>query len=139
MPPAKPATPKPSLELIQLAANVDELGALEREFAPLKFKIDRIDVLRRAIREHYAAKPADQLFMASGEKFAVSVGAKSREATVNIPKLIKAIGARLFNSIATVSQRALAAEVPGAVVDDCTSYALTGHRSLKVFERGTTA
>jgi hypothetical protein len=141
VPPAKP-TVKPKLSEIDallaaaLSANVDELGALEREFAPLKFKIDRIDVLRRAIREHYASKPGDAVFMASGEKFCVSVGMKSRERTLHVGKLIKLIGARLFNSIATVTQKALEAEVPGAVIDECTTYALTGFRGLKVFEKG---
>jgi hypothetical protein len=131
-PTAKPKTSPEDL----LAKNVDELGALERELAPLKFKIGRIDVLRKAIRAFYDGKPADELFMASGEKFAVSIGARARERTLNMPKLIKAIGARLFNSIATVSQKALEAEVPGATIEDCSTWNLTGHRSLKVFEKG---
>jgi hypothetical protein len=137
--PAKPTTVKPSLSEIAAAAlssNVDELGALERDLAPFALKIARVKSLREAIRGHYDSKPGDSVFMAYGEKFCVSLGMKSREATRNIPKLIKLIGARLFNSIATVTEKALKAEVPCAVIDECTTYALTGFRSMKVFERG---
>lgn len=115
---------------------MDELGALERELAPLAFKIARIEPLRKAIREHFKDEPADKLFLATGEKFAVSVGARSRERVTNIPALIKAIGARAFNAIASVTVKKLEAEVPAAIVEDVSTFALTGFRPLKVFERG---
>jgi hypothetical protein len=138
--PTKVTDPKIEAErFAALRANVDELGALEREFAPLKFKIERIDALRRSIREFYANEPAENLFIASGDHFAVSVGAKSREAVVDMPRLRKLIGVRLFNLVATVTQKKLAEEVPGSIAAEVTSFTFTGFRALKVFEKGATA
>lgn len=136
MPPAKNPTPKPSPEEVQLAANVDELGALEREIAPLKFKIDRIDALRRAIREHYAASDAAKDFTAAGEKFTVLVGPRSREAVIDIAALAKSLGTKVFYKIAQVTKKSLEAHLTAPAIAALTKYELTGHRSLKVFPKG---
>jgi hypothetical protein len=135
VPPAKAATPKPSLEQIALASNVDELGALERELAPFKSKIARVDVLRKAIRTHYADSDAAKDFTATGEKFYVQVGPKSREAVRNIAALVKAIGTKVFFKIAQVTEKSLEAHLTAPQIADVTTYELTGHRTLKVFEK----
>lgn len=136
MPPAKNPTPKPSPEEVQLAANIDELGTLEREIAPLKFKIDRIDVLRKAVRTHYTDKGAADSFTACGERFTVLIGPKSREAAVNMLALMKAIGAKLFYSVVTVAKKDLEKHLTAPAIAALTSYELTGHRTLKVFPKG---
>lgn len=119
-----------------LASNVDELGALERDIAPLKFKIDRIDVLRKAIREHYAAKPAQEAFTAAGEKFTVLVGPRSREAVLNIAALVKTLGTKVFYKIAQVTKKSLETHLTAPAIAAVTSYELTGHRTLKLFVKG---
>jgi hypothetical protein len=118
---------------------VDELGVLERDLAPLKFKIDRIDALRKAIREHYATKPAEEAFTAAGEKFNVLVGPRSREAVLNISALVRTLGTKVFYAIAQVTKKSLETHLTAPQIAAVTHYELTGHRTLKVFEKGATA
>ena len=123
---------------IALAANVDELGALEKEFAPFKPKADRIEALRKAIRAHYDAKPADQPFEAKGERFIVSVGPRAEQRKIHFPKLVKLIGAARFSKFATCTLERLTQFAPEAEIA-VVEKEKTGARSLKVFERGGAA
>lgn len=121
----------------QLAAEVDELGALERELTPLKPKLARADVLRKSIRSRFDADAAAASFEARGEKFIISVGPRAVERTIDLDKLWKLAGVATFRRIATVTLARLEAAglAPGVIPQVVTSD-YTGSRTLKVLERG---
>lgn len=135
-----PLATKTSAELevvAKLAAEVDELGALEKELAPLKPKLARLELLRKSVRTRYDASPAAESFEATGQRFMVIVGARANESVINYPVLIKSIGAKLFHAIAKTTLKALEEHVPCAVRAACITVEPIGTRSLKTFERGT--
>jgi hypothetical protein len=119
-----------------MAAQVDELGALEKEFAPLRPKLARIDALRKAIRAQFDSAPAASPFEAKGDKFIVLIGPRAMERSINPAKLIKAIGLKLYASIARLTLGDLEANVAPEIVAGVVTSANTGARSLKTLERG---
>jgi hypothetical protein len=121
------------------AAEVDELGALEKEFAPLRPKLARIELLRSAIRARYDDSPAATPFTAEGAHYSILIGARGNVSTINVLKLIKAIGLKAFASFATVTLTALKTHVACGVVATVVSVAAEGQRSLKTFEKGSTS
>lgn len=121
----------------KLAAEVDELGALEKELAPLKPKLDRVELLRKSVRARYDASPAGECFEAKGSRFVVMVGARANQSVIDHARLFKAIGAKLFQSLAKTTLKALEENVSCAVRADVVSVQQIGARSLKTFERGT--
>jgi hypothetical protein len=127
--------PKPAPASL-IAAQIDELGALEREIAPWRPKLDRAESLRKIIRAAYNDEDAGQTFEASGERFLVSIGPRATQRVVNIPALIKAIGLKAYAAIASVTLAVVEKNVPPGVADACIASAPTGPRSLKIFERG---
>ncbi len=58
----------------RLAALADELGAVERELAPLKFLFARAEKLRSEIRSKFKDEPTERTFEIRGKKFVVHVG-----------------------------------------------------------------
>lgn len=137
--PAKPKTTSPAADpkLAQLAANVDEMGALEKELAPFAPKIARVEALRKAVRAHFVDASAAQPFEAKGAKFVVQVGPKANERSIDYAKLWKLAGVAVMRKIATVTLKALEAAVSAEIVAQVVGAPEpTGSRSLKVFERG---
>ncbi len=118
-------------------AEVDELGALEKEFAPLRPKLARIELLREAVRSRYQEEAADKTFEATGQRFTVMVGARANVSVIDYAKLIKAIGAKMFSQIAKTTLKALEENVACGVRAECVRVEQIGARSLKTFERGT--
>lgn len=131
------ATPKTSLGVNAsiIAAQVDELGALEKRLAPFKADLARIEELRKAVRAHFDASPALAQFQPSGDKFFATVGPRGNERTINPAKLIKAIGLKVYATLASVTLKALEAGVSAEIAAGVVSTAATGARSLKTFER----
>ena len=133
-------TPNPDAELAgllaakQLAADVDALGDIERQLAPHRLAIAREEALRKAIRGYFDDAPVLASFDARGERFTAVVGARAEERAICYPKLIKSIGIAAFKKIATVTLKALEAEVSPGVIEACVSREYSGWRSLKVFE-----
>jgi hypothetical protein len=120
----------------QLAANVDELGSLERDLAPFEAKRKRAEQLRAAIRAEYANAAAEQPFEARGAKFLVQLGPKANERAIDYVKLWKLAGAAVVRKIATVTLKALEASVSADIVAQVVGApAPTGTRPLKIFER----
>lgn len=133
------AKKKSGIPAALIAAQVDELGALEKEFAPLRPKLARIEELRKAIRGHFDQSPAGEAFEASGDQFLVMVGARALERSISPSKLIAAIGLKKYATLATPTLKALEANVPAEIVAGVVSSAHTGARPLKTFERGSHA
>lgn len=132
------ASPKQTgINAALITAQADELGALEKELAPVQLKLARVEALRKAIRAHFDASPPALSFEARGEHFVVMVGPRAVQRSINVAKLIKAIGLKLYAAIATVTLKNLEDNVACGVVAEVVSSAHTGARSLKTFERGT--
>jgi hypothetical protein len=124
------ATPNPKKSA--LACMVDELGQVEAALEPHRRLIAREDELRKIIRGHYEGAPAGEPYEVLGEKYTVLLGAKAQVKTVNIAKLVKAIGTKAFIAFASVTIANVEKHAPGL---DCVTSERTGSRSVKVFRR----
>ena len=69
------ARPKRKDSTAILGAMADELGALERELVPLKFKFARAEKLRKDLRAAFDGQAAEKSFEVKGERFVVGIGA----------------------------------------------------------------
>jgi hypothetical protein len=115
---------------------VDELGALEKELAPLAGKIQRVELLRKAIRERVPADPADKTFELAGERFVAYAGARGNRTVVDWPGLVRRIGAGRFATFATAPVELLKKHVAAGHLAACLTVEQSGPRSLKVVEKG---
>jgi hypothetical protein len=132
------ARPKAAQEPAIIAL-VDEIGDLHATLDPLKPKAARLELLRKALRKHYDDKQADGYYTAEGARYSILVGPRENQKTVSVPALIKAIGTKVFQRIASVTLTALEKEAPHAIAaDGVITMAPTGSRSLKVLEKGKT-
>lgn len=111
---------------------VDELGSLEEELRPVKSKIARVEVLRRALRAPYLDADPNTTFLSEGSRYRVLIGAAGNESVVNGLLLLKLIGASKFTELATVSLAALQKNCSGDIVGAVVSMAQTGSRKLEV-------
>ena len=120
-----------------LAAMVDELGALDRELAPLAPKTSRSESLRKAIRAHFDQAPAAENQTADGIRFQVLLGARENVSSVDVAKLAGIIGTKETLAIVGCTLKALKQypEAAAAVV----SYSPTGTRPLTIVEKGSAA
>jgi len=121
-----------------VAKLVDELGDLELELAKVAPKIARQAALRKALRERYASQPAAKSYEAIGERFIVAVGEKSKEKKVNVAKLFKLAGAKLFLKLVSCTLKALE-QAPAEIAAQVIEEEQTGTRSLKVMAKGQQA
>lgn len=132
------ARPKPA-QNPEITKIVDEIGELEKELSPYQPKLSLLELRRKTLRDHYRDKQADQFFTAIGNRFEILLGPKGNEKHINIPKLLKAVGAKVFARIASVTLKALEAECSGDVVSQVVTIAPTGSRTLKIFEKAKAA
>lgn len=116
----------------------DELGALEKEMAPHAQKLARIDHLRKVLRGACTA-PAAMPWTVYGVRFLVILGPRASERLINLPALVKRIGAGRFARFAKCTLKDLEANVDPATVAAVVTTDATGSRTLKTFERGLDA
>ncbi len=131
----KPQTARVGVPAALIAQQVDELGALEKRLLPYKADLARIEDLRKAVRAHFDASPPLASFQPAGDKFFATVGPRANERTINPAKLIKAVGLKLYATLASVTLKALEAGVSAEIAAGVVSTAATGARPLKTFER----
>lgn len=124
---AKPA-PDP------LVGQIDELGALEKELAPFKAKIARVEALRKTLRAAFADIAPLVTFEKRGGKFGLAVGACASERHINEAHLIRLIGLKKYATIASVTLGALEEHVGADIQSAVVSSAATGSRRLNTFE-----
>lgn len=116
---------------------IDELGGLEKELAPWQAKIARYGHLKTFVRDFYATADGGRSFEVHGKQFIVALGPKGNQRSLRVAGLAKALGAKLFTSVASVTFAALtAAKVDPQIVEKYTASAQTGPRTLKIFEKG---
>jgi hypothetical protein len=118
-------------------AEVDELGELEKEFAPLRPKLARLEALRAAVRRRYDDSPAARSFTARGDRFIVEVGPRGNESVIDFPALVKAIGLKAYAAFATCTLKAMRAHVAHDVARDVVRVEAVGYRPLKVTEKAS--
>ena len=119
----------------EFAPLADELGALEKEMAPFKQKLARIEALKESARAGCPVAPTLP-WTVEGERFIASLGACANQRVIDIPRLVKAIGAGVYAKFATCSLEALKKCVAPAIVAAVVSSKEIGSRSLKTFEKG---
>ncbi len=127
-----------------LSALVDELGALEKEYAlavaPFEMKLPRMKALKELIQASCpAATKPDAEWTAEGARFGVRLGPCANKRTIDIKALVKKIGAAVFARFATCTITDLEANVEAATVEAVLSSAQTGPRKLTTFEKGSAA
>jgi hypothetical protein len=140
-PQAVPITPVPEpprlgINAARIAEIVDELGVVGRKLAPWRLAIAQETALRTHLRAEFDASPADLAFDAIGDHFTAQLGPKAIQRSINPAKLIKAIGLKLYASIARITLGDLEANVEPGVIAGVVTAANTGARSIKLFERG---
>ncbi|MDP9024306.1 MAG: hypothetical protein M3N13_02875 [Candidatus Eremiobacteraeota bacterium] len=130
------ATPKTStgIPVCAIAAEIDELGALEQRLLPFRADLARVELLRKAVRAHCAAfEPADASEL-RGVKFFAMVGPRANERKIDFKKLAKLIGVKVFAAFATCTLAQLEEYAPG-MEHSVVTIGNTGARSIKTFER----
>jgi hypothetical protein len=92
----------------QRAAVVDEFGALSRELAEFKPRVDRCKKLAEEIAGWYATAPATEAFEASGGQYIVQVSARKRERKLmDAAMFSEFVGMEYFLSVCTVPMKAI--------------------------------
>lgn len=66
-----------------LATLADELGDLDKELAPFKTKIARVDAIRRTLRDQHVGRPSEETFTINGKKWTVMLGCKPNDVPVS--------------------------------------------------------
>lgn len=136
---ATKTAPVKTAPLPSLADMADELGTLEHEYevlmAPFKLKMPRLEALRKTLRLACPAAP-DQSWTVVGKKFNVELGPQASWRSVDVPKLFKLIGAKLFVKLAKVTLGDLEDAVDPKVLEAVVSKAPTGPRTIKTYEKG---
>lgn len=96
------STPAPPSVSPELAAQIDELGAIEEQLAPLKPKIKRAEALRKVIAAA-VEDPADSKKF-DGTRFCALVGARQNQRFIkSMPGLFKLIGKTAFLEVCRVT------------------------------------
>lgn len=136
----KPTEPKPDL----LAAWIDELGDIQKKLAPHRALILREKDLKEFIRARYDDKDAEKEFSPEGSRFVALLGAKGIERRiVDMPRVFTALRKASFLKACSMTMKALEGAAIAAGCPELVEAVLlqdrTGHRSLKVVEKGTPA
>ena len=141
-PPARaPAPAKPARRLAVvpadpralLAAQVDELGALEKEMVTIRPKLVRIETLRGLIRKHYENEPAAKAFETRGAAFLATLGPRAYERSIDCAKLAKEIGLKAYAAIARPTLKVVEETCAPDVVARVIKQDYVGARPLKTF------
>ena len=137
-----PALPKKGLRRLAivpndpaalLAAQVDELGALEKEMIPIRPKLVRIETLRGLIRKHYENEPAAKAFETRGAGFLATLGPRAYERSIDCAALAKEIGLKAFAAIARPTLKVVEETCAPDVVARVIKQDYVGARPLKTF------
>jgi hypothetical protein len=125
---------KPAL-VANLAEQIDELGRLEAQLAPLKPAIARAEHLRRLMADSFDGA-ANETGVLVGNEYFSQVGARSwKRRITSMRKACKAIGERIFFQNCSITLDKFeglcpAAEQPGLVVNE-----QVGPRKVDTFHR----
>ena len=90
------------IEAARRSQVVDDFGRLAVKLEPIRKDLKRYDDLRKEIVGWYAEEPGDEAFVAEGRSYEVEISERSEERVVDIAKLQKKLGSKLFMSIVKV-------------------------------------
>lgn len=119
---------------IDRAALVDEAGKLETRLAPFSADAKRLEALRKEFRKWADDDKVDGNATTSyqGTKFSVALGRKElKRRIISMAKVLKAIGAKRFVNIVSVTLKDLEAEL-GAAAAAHISEERTGSRDITI-------
>jgi hypothetical protein len=123
-----------------LAAIADELGALENAWAavsaPWEQRLKRMEALRITLRAACPVAPQEE-WTVEGARFVAVVGAAGKQRTIDVRKLVRAIGARAFHKFASCTLKDLEAQCDPETVADVIATSQTGPRRIVTQEKGT--
>lgn len=126
--------PRPTVE--EIAAAVDELGALSVRMQELRQIQDRYDQLRRRILAWYDDHPPGQSFSIEGAHFAAEVSPRMVERRIrSMTALFKELGQRRFLKYCQFPLAALDEIMAPAEQERLVVTSQTGPRRIKVFAR----
>jgi transcriptional regulator with XRE-family HTH domain len=126
--------PRPSLD--EIAAAVDELGALSVRLHELRQVQERYDQLRRKVVGWYEHEPAGQSFALEGAHFAAEVSPRAVERRIrSMLALYRALGQRRFLKYCQFPLSALDQVMAPAEQEQYVVSEQTGPRRIKVFAR----
>lgn len=111
------------------------MKARDLAMAPFEMQEPRIKFLKAFIQEACPAKATEE-WTVEGRQFGIRLGPRAKERTVNIPKLVKAIGAAVYAKFATCTLKALEDNVNHDMVEAVVTTDNTGPRKLATFEKG---
>ena len=114
------------------SAIVDEYGALVSQIAPWKQNLTRVEELAKIIRGWYAEKNGEEFFVETGARYQATLGVKQLQTRIDVPGAWKALGRKLFLQVATVTQKALEANLPVDALSALLAKERTGSRPLLV-------
>lgn len=112
---------------------VDEYGRLDKELAPLKTKLRRLEDLARQIRSWHSDAAAEQPVTSAGHEFEVVLGPRTTETRItDLYKVYRWLGRDQFLSLASISLRGLAEKFTAQQVAALTTKEATGYRPISV-------
>lgn len=135
--PKPPKSPPPAAVSPELKAQIDELGALEEEIAPIQPKLKRVTLLRKAVAEAADAvsQPGESRKL-DGTKYVALVGPRKSERFIkSIAKVFSIVGKALFLDNCSMTLKKVEELVPDpqqqAQLIGCE---LTGTRSVDTYK-----
>ena len=127
---------KPGINASLIAAQIDQVGALsKRSCCPSGPTWRGSSCCAKPSGCSMTIRPAAEPFEARGDKFVAIIGPRAHERSINPAKLIKAIGLKVYATLATLTLRVLEENVAADIVANVVTTAPTGARSIKTFER----
>lgn|GEM_PF-4398762 len=117
------------------AAVIDEYGRIHRALSAHEPERKRLKLLGSEIESWAENEPAEATIVLDGKSYRVSISAKSRESSVDIPRTFKVLGAAKFFDASSVRVEDLRRLVPQERFNELVTYEPTGGRRLNVVPR----
>lgn len=122
------------------AALVDEYGQLEKELAPLKPKLNRLERLAKSFRQLAEEADAAIPVVFAGRDYEITLSARGpRTMVAPMAAVYKKLGKDLFLQVAGVTISALEAHVHPEIVASLTHEEQTGPRKIDVRAKNAAA
>lgn len=130
-----PEQVSPLQSWLEVEPLIDELGALDKELAPLRSKITREEKLRKTLRGCLGAADPLAEVHGAGKKFRVVLGPCGiKRVVLSRTKLFRALTAKVFRQVATVTFDQIDAHLSPVEQVGITGTEQSGPRPLRVYE-----
>jgi hypothetical protein len=89
-----------------IAALVEEGGAINERLKIVKPDVDRLEAIKKILRAEMENSPAAAAASFPGDKFVANVTARRMETVIDAAQTYKRLGAKLFFSICSITKKA---------------------------------